>query len=182
MCWKVVFRFALLNDFPLKHFHILVKKTIYYPKLLNKNKINENNIEEKDRQALKYFFGQNHCCYELLLHTFELMPLMAMSYVLTARQSMHVQKCGDGMGISLSVCTYIYFKDDFLLKVLQGKVGRGSKVDICPALTCCFSISKWLMGYLLPVRQDVFFFFFANSFFFRKKIISCVLAEFLEYN
>ena len=131
--------------------------------------MNENNIEEKDRQVLKYFFRQNHCCYQLLLHTFELMLLMAMSYVLTARQSMHVQKCGDRMGVSLSVCTYIYFKDGFLLKVLQGKAGRGSKVDICPALTCCFSISKWLMGYLLPVRQDVFFFSFLQIIFFSQK-------------
>ena len=103
-----------------------------------------------------------------------------MSYVLTARQSMHVQKCGDGMGVSLSVCTYIYFKDDFLLKVLQGKAGRGSKVDICPALTCCFSISKWLMGYLLPVRQDDFFFFFANYLFFAKKSFHVYWLSFLN--
>ena len=108
------------------------------------------------------------------------MLLMAMSYVLTARQSMHVQKCGDGMGVSLSVCTYIYFKDDFLLKVLQGKAGRGSKVDICPALTCCFSISKWLMGYLLPVRQDDFFFFFANYLFFAKKSFHVYWLSFLN--
>ena len=65
--------------------------------------------------------------------------------------------------------THIYtLKMTLMLKVLEGKTGRGSKVDICPVLSCCFSISKWLIGYLLPVRQDVFF-FFANLIFSQKK-------------
>ena len=66
--------------------------------------------------------------------------------------------------------THIYtLKMTSLLKVLQGKAGRGSKVDICPALACCFSISKWLMGYLLPVLLPVFL-FFANLIFSQKII------------
>ena len=61
--------------------------------------------------------------------------------------------------------THIYtLKITLLLKVLQGKLGRGSKVDICSALICFFYISKWLMGNLLPVRQDVFFFRKKNYF------------------
>ena len=72
-----------------------------------------------------------------------------------------------GMGL-FQAYTYI-LKMTLLLKVLQGKAGRGSKVGICPALTCCFSISKWLMGYLLTVRQDVFF-SFSQILFFCKKL------------
>ena len=46
MCWKVVFWFPLLNDFSLKHFHVLIHKTMYFPNL---HKMNENNVEKKDR-------------------------------------------------------------------------------------------------------------------------------------
>ena len=68
--------------------------------------------------------------------------------------------------------TYI-LKMTLLLKVLQGKAGRGSKVGICPALTCCFSISKWLMGYLFTVQQDVFF-SFSQILFFAKNYFMCI--------
>ena len=92
---------------------------------LKLHKMNENNIE-RDRKAMKYYFGQNH-----LLAATELMPLMPMSYVLTARQSMDVHKHRDGHGVISSVHTYI-LQMILLLKVLQGKAGRGSKVNICP--------------------------------------------------
>ena len=101
--------------------------------------------------------------YLSLLSATELLPLMAMS--------IHVHKCGDGHGVISSLHTYI-LKMTLLLKVLQGKAGRGSKVDFRSALACCFSISKWLKGYLLPVRQDVFFTFshilvLAKNYFMR---------------
>ena len=48
--------------------------------------------------------------------------------------------------------THIYtLKMTLLLKVLQGKAGRGSKVDICPALTCKF-IKKRLQHKCFPVK------------------------------
>ena len=64
-------------------------------------------------------------------------------------------------------------KMTLLLKVLQEKAGKGSKVGICTALTCCFSISKWLMGYLLTVQQDVFF-SFSQILFSAKNYFMCI--------
>ena len=92
-------------------------------------------------------------------------------------------------------CTHIYTsKMTLLRKVLQGKAGRGSKVHICPALTCCFStagqsylLTTYLsttseLCYLLPVRQDVLFFSFSQNLIYSQKIISGALVGFLEYN
>ena len=91
--------------------------------------------------------------------------------------------------------THIYTLNmTLLIKVLQGKAGRGSKVDICPALTCCFStagqsylLTTYLsitseLCYLLPVRQDVLFFSFSQNLIYSQKIISGALVGFLEYN
>ena len=76
--------------------------------------------------------------------------------------------------------THIYFKDDFIAQGPTMEDTEVSRVDICPALTCCFSVSKQLMGYLLPVRQDVLFFSFSQILFFRKKFFHMYWLSFLN--
>ena len=90
--------------------------------------------------------------------------------------------------------THIYFKHDFINQGPTREGRRGSKVDICPALTCCFStagqsylLTTYLsitseLCYLLPVRQDVLFFSFSQNLIYSQKIISGALVGFLEYN
>ena len=165
MCWKVMFWFALLIDFFLYSiftFLYIKQCTIWncirWMKIISRKKIDKH-----------WNISLGKITYLSLLSAIELIPLLDMSYVLTARQSMHFHKCRDGNGVTSSLHTYI-LRMTLLLKVLQGKAGRGSKVDIYPALTCCFSVSKWLMGYLLPVWQDVFssssqILFFAKNYF-----------------
>ena len=102
--------------FSLKHFHILVHKSIltflYIKQCTIWNSTRWMKIIARKKIDKHWNISLGKITYLSLLSATELMPLMAMSYVLTARQSMHVHKCGDGNGVISSLHTY--FKDDFI--------------------------------------------------------------------